>query len=91
MNNSRSRKTVVLAFASSWLGLATLVSLLATANDWRLNPGGIFRAAGGTEWYVVWQTFLSWQLPLLLILLPVFALLSYIWLKIAGKYLSPLS
>lgn len=35
-----------------------------TCLDWRLNPGGIFRGAAGTNWSVVLETAWSWFLPI---------------------------
>jgi hypothetical protein len=45
------------------------VALLAASTmsflDWRLNPGGIFRGGDGTIWPVVWETWISWFVPML--------------------------
>lgn len=43
------------------LGIA--FASVMTILDWRLNPGGIFHNANGTEWVVVMETALSWFLP----------------------------
>jgi hypothetical protein len=43
--------------------IAALVALPPTVSDWRLNPGGIFHGPAGTDWGIVWQTGLSWFLP----------------------------
>lgn len=40
-----------------------LVALAMTGNDWRLNPGGVFHDAEGTDWRIVGETALSWFLP----------------------------
>ncbi len=31
--------------------------------DWRRNPQGIFHDARGTHWEVVWETAVSWFVP----------------------------
>ena len=38
---------------------ASMVSFL----DWRHNPGRIFHSDGQTHWKVVWDTWLSWFIP----------------------------
>lgn len=47
------------------------VALLAASTmsflDWRLNPGGLFRGESGTTWPVVWETWVSWFVPVLLL------------------------
>ena len=42
-------------------GLSAAVAM--TFYDWRLNPGGLFHDASGTNWPVVIETALSWFLP----------------------------
>lgn len=32
--------------------------------DWRLNPSGIFHSELGTNWPFVWDTWLSWFVPM---------------------------
>jgi hypothetical protein len=49
----------VLASTSLGLLVASAMSFL----DWRLNPGGIFHSETGTNWHVVWETWLSWFIP----------------------------
>ena len=34
-----------------------------TWSDWRLNPGGIFHGASGTNWSFVFETAISWFVP----------------------------
>jgi len=64
------------------LGLAAAVALLAASTmsylDWRLNPGGIFRCEDGTSWTVVWETWVSWFVPVLLLAAAV-ALPAALW------------
>jgi protein-S-isoprenylcysteine O-methyltransferase Ste14 len=52
-----------------------LVASVMSFLDWRLNPDGIFHGEGGTSWAVVWETWVSWFVPVALlaaaILLPV--------------------
>ena len=59
---------------SGWLPggvLSFLVALgvagAATFLDWRANPGQLFQDHAGTRWSVVWDTFISWFLPTLLL------------------------
>ena len=40
-----------------------LVASAITFLDWRLNPGGIFHNAQGTDWAVVTETAISWFAP----------------------------
>lgn len=46
-------------------GLITgmVVAGIMTYQNWQLNPSGIFHNAEGTNWAVVWETALSWLLP----------------------------
>ena len=43
--------------------IATLVTVIMCAWEWLENPGGIFRDASGTNWNFVYDTALSWFLP----------------------------
>ena len=47
------------------LGTASglIVAASATWRDWRLNPGGIFHGADGTDWSVVAETAWTWFWP----------------------------
>ena len=40
------------------------VAATMTFIDWQQNPGGIFQDASGTRWPIVYETFLSWFLPI---------------------------
>lgn len=40
-----------------------IVATIATFLDWRLNAGGIFRSAGGSNWRVIAETAFSWWWP----------------------------
>lgn len=50
--------TTVVGFA-----VGGTVASIMTFSDWRLNPGGIFHADSGTDWFIVWQTWISWFIP----------------------------
>lgn len=39
------------------------VATIMTFLDWRLNPGGIFHGATGTNWTIVLETAISWFAP----------------------------
>lgn len=51
-------------FALSF-GVSLIISAIVTFLDWQKNPSGIFHSPQGTHWYIVWDTFISWLLPLL--------------------------
>lgn len=53
----------ILASAAVALLAASVMSLV----DWRLNPGGLFYGGEGTHWSVVWETWVSWFLPVFLL------------------------
>ena len=40
-----------------------VVAATATFMDWRVNPAGIFHNAGKTNWAFVWETAVSWFVP----------------------------
>ena len=40
------------------------VAFVMTLLDWRLNPGGDFHNANGTDWTVVVETAVSWFVPM---------------------------
>ena len=46
-------------------GIAVAVTM--TFLDWRLNPGEVFHDETGTHWGAVWETAISWFLPVALI------------------------
>ena len=43
--------------------MACLVAAAMTFADWQINPAGIFRGPDGTNWGIVWDTWISWFLP----------------------------
>ncbi len=49
-----------LAFGAA---LGAVVAAIMTFMDWRLNPGGIFHGADGSDWSIVLETALSWFGP----------------------------
>ena len=53
----------VLIGASAGLFVASIISFL----DWRLNPSGIFHSDLGTNWRFVWETWISWFIPVFVI------------------------
>ena len=58
--------------------VALLVAILPTAIHWYDNPGGIFRADYGTNWSIVFETWLSWFWPVAILTVPL-ALLIHAW------------
>ena len=62
-------------------GLAFLTASVATYLDWSENPGGIFQDSTGTNWGVVWETAISWFVPMLLIL----AVAQTVWLLLVRR------
>ncbi|MDJ0918720.1 MAG: hypothetical protein QNJ05_13215 [Woeseiaceae bacterium] len=65
-----SRRALLAAVVCSSM-IAILVSLGFAAYDWRLNPGGIFHGPDGTNWRFVYETAVSWFVPVLVAVLPV--------------------
>ncbi|XOV88241.1 MAG: hypothetical protein ACFHX7_25345 [Pseudomonadota bacterium] len=56
-----------LIFSASVSSLvATLVTTFVTVWEWLENPGGIFHDAAGTRWHFVFDTAISWFVPVLL-------------------------
>ena len=43
--------------------LAIIGAAAVTFRDWQLNPAGVFHGPGGTNWGIVWDTWISWFLP----------------------------
>jgi hypothetical protein len=41
-----------------------IVASVMTFLDWRLNPGGIFHDAQGTDWGIVSETAVRWFTPI---------------------------
>jgi hypothetical protein len=68
--------------AGACLGIAVgaLVASAMSFVDWRINPGGVFQGARGTNWLFVSETWLSWFVPVALaaaaLLAPLLAFLS---------------
>jgi hypothetical protein len=48
----------------SGLFTGMVIAVIITYQDWQLNPSGIFHGEQGTNWPVVWETALSWLLPI---------------------------
>ena len=52
------------------IGLGTLiaaaVATAVSAHDWHVNPEDLFHTAAGTNWPVVWETWISWFEPVFL-------------------------
>lgn len=67
--------------ARSGLVAGVIVSALMTYPDWRLNPGGIFRDANGTDWAVVGQTAWSWFWPVALLSTALVTTVTWLWLR----------
>lgn len=61
--------------------VAFLIAAVMTFIDWRLNPGGIFRGPAGADWQIVWDTWISWFLPVF----PVAALLALVILGVVSR------
>jgi hypothetical protein len=53
--------------------LAAAVALFVTVWEWVENPGGIFRDASGTNWAFIYDTAVSWFVPVALWASPVLA------------------
>ncbi|MGH1364441.1 MAG: hypothetical protein ACRBF0_12855 [Calditrichia bacterium] len=60
------------------VGVSVLISGGMALWNWLENPGSIFQTADGTNWSFIWETFGSWFLPLILLLLPIFLLTAYL-------------
>lgn len=61
MKPLRIRSLIVGGASGVIIGLC--VAAAFTIADWKLNPGGIFHDAMGTQWRLVLETGLSWFLP----------------------------
>lgn len=58
-----SAKNLILG-VSIGIIIGLVVSSAMTYQDWCLNPGGIFHNESlGTQWSFVWETWISWFLP----------------------------
>lgn len=58
--------------------MSSLIAFGMTLWNWIENPGSIFHDSSGTNWTFVWDTFLSWFGPLLLLLVPALLLTAYL-------------
>ena len=72
-----SRRALIIALVFS-LVFAAAVGGWFAAYDWRLNPGGIFRGPDGTNWQFMYETAISWFVPVLLTMLPVSVAIAWI-------------
>ena len=43
--------------------VATAITVIVTVWEWLENPGGIFRDANGTNWHFIYDTAVSWFVP----------------------------
>jgi hypothetical protein len=59
------RRWVYAVALGAMVGLLT-ASVMAFI-DWRLNPSGIFHSELGTNWRLVWDTWLSWFVPIFVV------------------------
>jgi len=74
------KQSILAVVAGSVLGL-TCATIMTTL-DWRFNPAGIFHDAQGTHWNIVWETAISWFVPVALLstilaALSIFLILRY--------------
>ena len=58
--------------------VGVLVASVMSFLDWRLNPSGIFHGDHGTSWGVVWETWVSWFIPVA-VWFGVVALPAFLW------------
>ena len=54
------------------LAIAVVFALVICVWEWIENPGGIFHDANGTNWQFVYDTGISWLIPMF----PTFAILA---------------
>lgn len=76
-DRTRRKRRLWIGAISAALLVSATVAGIATYLDWRLNPDGIFQGADGTDWAVVWETWISWFAPVLLLAAIVLALAWY--------------
>ena len=75
------RKSYVnIAFVSFIFSL--VVSVTMTALDWSINPSNLFYSQEATNWGVLFQTFGSWFLPLLPVVIISLSILFYLVSKV---------
>ncbi|MEM7280082.1 MAG: hypothetical protein AAF438_00425 [Pseudomonadota bacterium] len=63
------------------IGVAFAVAVLATFADWWKNPAGIFHDDTGTHWPIVWETAISWFMPVFLVLVTILI----VWLLVLRR------
>ena len=78
--------------ARSWLigaaagaAVAVMVTVPITYADWRLNPAGLFHDDTGTHWDVVFETALSWFVPVALLVFAVVTVAHHLLSKFAQR------
>ena len=69
-----------IAFVSFIFSL--VVSVTMTALDWSINPSNLFYSQEATNWGVLFQTFGSWFLPLLPVVIISLSILFYLVSKV---------
>ncbi len=56
-------------------------SSIVTFMDWHANPGAVFQSETGTQWRAVWETWISWFVPLSALSFVVGLLLFAAWIS----------
>jgi H+/Cl- antiporter ClcA len=78
MVSMRAKNLILGAFIGIIIGM--VVSSVMTFQDWCLNPGGIFHSERqGTQWSFVWDTWISWFLPVTLTWVVIATIALYIY------------
>lgn len=57
--------------------VGVLLAAIATGYDWHLNPSGIFHDAAGNHWDIIFDTAISWFLPVAPVV-AIFAALAFL-------------
>jgi hypothetical protein len=57
----KKRTWSVVASVAAFIGAATATAM--TWTDYLFNPEGLFHGPAGTNWPVVWETWITWFLP----------------------------
>ena len=78
------RRDVLISLAAG-LGLGIATGAWFAYLDWRLNPGGIFRGSDGTHWSFVFDTALSWLVPVFLSTFALALVLRYLYERIVRR------
>ena len=65
---------------------ATIPASVVTILDWHTNPGGIFHNDSGTDWTIVWETWVSWFGPLIIATTAFVALVLFVLQKLNGTH-----